>query len=477
MSFTLKQTFIASSLALSLALSASPSALAASQPPGLPNFAQLVDKEGRAVVNISARQNARTTAASPLPDLAPGDPFFEFFRRFAPPQQQREEAVSLGSGFIISPDGYILTNAHVVARGDEITVKLNDKREYKARLIGADGRTDVALLKIDAHNLPAVELGNPNTLRVGEWVLAIGSPFGFDNTVTSGIVSAKGRQLPDENYVPFIQTDVAVNPGNSGGPLFDMDGKVVGINSQIYSRSGGFMGISFAIPIDVAMQVADQLKQNGRVSRGRLGVQIQDLTKDLAASFGLKSPSGALVNSVEAGGPADKAGIRAGDIVLAVNGQAIKETSDLPRLIGAVKPGQATRIEIWRNQASRTVTVVPDELREADARSAQREAQPKQPTRPAQQQIAPVGLVLADAPPQLLQRLGIRFGLVVQRTSGLATQAGLLPGDVIVGIGTDPVTSFGEFKARIDATPAGAFVPLKVMRGNATLFLPLPVAK
>ncbi|MCG9065442.1 DegQ family serine endoprotease [Laribacter hongkongensis] len=477
MSFTLKQTFIASSLALSLALSASPSALAASQPPGLPNFAQLVDKEGRAVVNISARQNARATAASPLPDLAPGDPFFEFFRRFAPPQQQREEAVSLGSGFIISPDGYILTNAHVVARGDEITVKLNDKREYKARLIGADGRTDVALLKIDAHNLPAVELGNPNTLRVGEWVLAIGSPFGFDNTVTSGIVSAKGRQLPDENYVPFIQTDVAVNPGNSGGPLFDMDGKVVGINSQIYSRSGGFMGISFAIPIDVAMQVADQLKQNGRVSRGRLGVQIQDLTKDLAASFGLKSPSGALVNSVEAGGPADKAGIRAGDIVLAVNGQAIKETSDLPRLIGAVKPGQATRIEIWRNQASRTVTVVPDELREADARSAQREAQPKQPARPAQQQIAPVGLVLADAPPQLLQRLGIRFGLVVQRTSGLATQAGLLPGDVIVGIGTDPVTSFGEFKARIDATPAGAFVPLKVMRGNATLFLPLPVAK
>ncbi|MBP8812381.1 MAG: DegQ family serine endoprotease [Laribacter sp.] len=476
MSFTLKQTFIASSLALSLALSASPSALAASQPPGLPNFAQLVDKEGRAVVNISARQNARTTAANPLPDLAPGDPFFEFFRRFAPPQQQREEAVSLGSGFIISPDGYILTNAHVVARGDEITVKLNDKREYKARLIGADGRTDVALLKIDAHNLPAVELGNPNTLRVGEWVLAIGSPFGFDNTVTSGIVSAKGRQLPDENYVPFIQTDVAVNPGNSGGPLFDMDGKVVGINSQIYSRSGGFMGISFAIPIDVAMQVADQLKQNGRVSRGRLGVQIQDLTKDLAASFGLKSPSGALVNSVEAGGPADKAGIRAGDIVLAVNGQPIKETSDLPRLIGAVKPGQATRIEIWRNQASRTVTVVPDELREADARAAQREAQPKQPAR-AQQQIAPVGLVLADAPPPLLQRLGIRFGLVVQRTSGLATQAGLLPGDVIVGVGTDPVTSFGEFKARIDATQAGAFVPLKVMRGNATLFLPLPVAK
>ena len=476
MSFTLKQTFIASSLALSLALSASPSALAASQPPGLPNFAQLVDKEGRAVVNISARQNARTTAANPLPDLAPGDPFFEFFRRFAPPQQQREEAVSLGSGFIISPDGYILTNAHVVARGDEITVKLNDKREYKARLIGADGRTDVALLKIDAHNLPAVELGNPNTLRVGEWVLAIGSPFGFDNTVTSGIVSAKGRQLPDENYVPFIQTDVAVNPGNSGGPLFDMDGKVVGINSQIYSRSGGFMGISFAIPIDVAMQVADQLKQNGRVSRGRLGVQIQDLTKDLAASFGLKSPSGALVNSVEAGGPADKAGIRAGDIVLAVNGQPIKETSDLPRLIGAVKPGLATRIEIWRNQASRTVTVVPDELREADARAAQREAQPKQPAR-AQQQIAPVGLVLADAPPPLLQRLGIRFGLVVQRTSGLATQAGLLPGDVIVGVGTDPVTSFGEFKARIDATQAGAFVPLKVMRGNATLFLPLPVAK
>src|SRR5512139_3521827 len=276
----------------------------------LPDFTELVEKHGAAVVNVSTTQIVQSApVAQGLDGLPEGDPFAELFRRFAPQMPREQETHSLGSGFIISSDGYILTNAHVVDSADKITVRLTDKREYKARVIGADKRTDVALLKIDASGLPKVTQGDPTQLKVGEWVVAIGSPFGFDSSVTAGIVSAKGRSLPQENYVPFIQTDVAINPGNSGGPLFNMRGEVVGINSQIYSRSGGYMGVSFAIPIDVAMDIQNQLRSAGKVSRGWLGVVIQEVTADLADSFGLDRPRGALVNSVEKGGPAEKAGV------------------------------------------------------------------------------------------------------------------------------------------------------------------------
>ena len=284
----------------------------------LPDFTDLVEKQGPTVVNISTTQSARSPLGTPqVPQLQEDDPFYEFFRRFVPNPGPREfQNNSLGSGFIISADGYILTNAHVVEAADEINVKLNDKREFKAKVIGSDKRTDIALIKIDATGLPAVKFGDPNRLKVGEWVIAIGSPFGFENSVTAGIVSAKGRSLPQENFVPFIQTDAAVNPGNSGGPLFNMRGEVVGINSQIYSRTGGFMGLSFSIPIDVANDIATQLKTGGKVTRGRIGVVIQPVTKELAESFGLPKPAGALVSSVEKGSPAEKAGIEAGDVIL-----------------------------------------------------------------------------------------------------------------------------------------------------------------
>src|SRR5712692_7262995 len=310
----------------------------------LPDFTRLVEDQGNAVVNISTTQAVRRTAALPQVPGMEDEEVLEFFRRFIPRQPgpgqpgpgpaPRPESRSLGSGFIISQDGYVLTNAHVVESADEITVKFTDKREFKAKVIGADKRTDIALIKIDATGLPAVRFGDPTKLKVGEWVVAIGSPFGFENTVTAGIVSAKGRSLPQENFVPFIQTDVAINPGNSGGPLFNMRGEVVGINSQIYSRTGGFMGLSFAIPIDVALDVQRQLKEKGRVSRGRFGVVIQEVTRDLATSFGLDRARGALVNSVEEGSAADKAGVEATDIILSFDGKAVESSSDLPRIVG-----------------------------------------------------------------------------------------------------------------------------------------------
>ena len=289
----------------------------------------------------------------------------EFFRRFIPrsPGVPRESQ-SLGSGFVISGDGYILTNAHVVEGADEINVRLTDKREYKAKVIGADKRTDVALIKIEANDLPTVRFGDPAMLRVGEWVVAIGSPFGFDNTVTAGIVSAKGRSLPQENFVPFIQTDVAINPGNSGGPLFNLQGEVVGINSQIYSRTGGFMGLSFAIPIDVALDVQRQLREKGHVSRGRIGVLIQEVTRDLATSFGLDRPRGALVNSVEKGSPADKAGIQATDIITRFGGKTVESSSDLPRIVGGTAPGSRVDVEVWRKGEARMLDITVGELKE-----------------------------------------------------------------------------------------------------------------
>ncbi|GIZ50410.1 trypsin-like peptidase domain-containing protein [Noviherbaspirillum aridicola] len=310
----------------------------------LPSFVNLVRQQGPTVVNISA-----TRHASAAPGLRSGDPLFEFFRRFGgQPDVGEAPAASLGSGFIISNDGYILTNAHVVADTDAVSVKLTNKREYKAKVIGADPYTDVALLKIDARDLPTVRISNPVRIEPGEWVAAIGAPFGFENSVTVGVVSAKGRLLPNGSYVPFIQTDVAVNPGNSGGPLFSTRGEVVGINSQIYSQTGGYMGISFAIPIDIAMDIGQQLRESGRVIRGRIGVQLQELTFDLATAAGLKEPRGALVAAVQRGGPADDAGIRPGDVVLSYDGKPVEMTADLARLVGGTRPGSTVKAEVWR---------------------------------------------------------------------------------------------------------------------------------
>ena len=340
------------------------SSAAGAQARELPDFTRLVEQEGPAVVNISTTQTLRRSSLPQIPGIE-DDEMLEFFRRFIPqvPGVPRESH-SLGSGCIISGDGYILTNAHVIEGADEINVRLTDKREFKAKIIGADKRTDIALIKIEAGDLPSVRFGKPGDLRVGEWVVAIGSPFGFDNTVTAGIVSAKGRSLPQENFVPFIQTDVAINPGNSGGPLFNLRGEVVGINSQIYSRTGGFMGLSFAIPIDVALDIQRQLREKGRVSRGRIGVLIQEVTRDLATSFGLDRARGALVNSVEKGSPADKAGVQATDIITRFGHKVVESSSDLPRIVGGTAPGSTVGMEVWRKGAYKTLEITVGELKE-----------------------------------------------------------------------------------------------------------------
>ena len=320
----------------------------------LPDFSTLVDQAGPAVVNISVLKKVR--AAGVNPDMDPNDPLFEFFRYFQIPAPQAVPQQGVGSGFIISRDGHILTNSHVVADANEVIVKLTDKREFKAKVIGIDRRTDVALIKIDGNGLPAVKIGDSSQAKVGEWVAAIGSPFGFESSVTAGIISAKARALPDENYVPFLQTDVAVNPGNSGGPLLNVNGEVIGINSQIYSRTGGYMGVSFAIPIEVAMKVKDDLQKFGKVSRGRLGVTVQPVNPELADSFGLKSPQGALVNAVEPGSSAAKAGLAPGDVILGINDRVIEQPADLVRAIGDAKPGQNVTLKVWRKGATLELT-------------------------------------------------------------------------------------------------------------------------
>ncbi|HKO88674.1 MAG TPA: DegQ family serine endoprotease [Burkholderiales bacterium] len=396
----------------------------------LPDFTQIAEQSGTAVVNVSTTQTRRQTALPQMPQLDEDDPFYEFFRRFQPRGGPREfESNSLGSGFIISADGYVLTNAHVVDSADEITVKLNDKREYKAKVIGADRRTDIALLKIEAANLPVVRFGDPSKLKVGEWVVAIGSPFGFDNTVTAGIVSAKGRSLPQESFVPFIQTDVAINPGNSGGPLFNLRGEVVGINSQIYSRTGGFMGLSFSIPIDVALDVQQQLRVAGRVSRGRIGVVIEEVTKELADSFGLKNPVGALVNAVEKGGPAEKAGIEPGDIILKFDGKSVSSSQDLPRLVGATKPGSKSTLQVWRGGNTREVNVVIGEM--PDDRTAQR-GDRRSPERPAAAANR-LGLVVRDLGEDRKRATGLSGGALVDEVRG-TSKADVQPGDIIVAL-------------------------------------------
>jgi serine protease Do len=466
---------------LPLVLAASTQAVA--QDRLLPDFTRLVEDQGAAVVNISTTQAARRPSAGggAIPQV-PGiedEEVLEFFRRFVPrpgPGQgpgagPRPESRSLGSGFIISQDGYILTNAHVVESADEINVRLTDKREFKAKVIGADKRTDLAVIRIEAGSLPVVRFGDPSKLKVGEWVVAIGSPFGFDNTVTAGIVSAKGRSLPQENFVPFIQTDVAINPGNSGGPLFNMRGEVVGINSQIYSRTGGFMGLSFAIPIDVALDVQRQLREKGRVSRGRIGVVIQEVTRDLATSFGLERARGALVNSVEKGSPADKAGIEASDIITKFDGKPVESSSDLPRVVGATKPGSQVSLEVLRKGTPRSINIVVGELQEE--RVAARDA-PKGERKPVEVAANRLGLVVAELTPEQRNNLKLNSGLVVTDVRQDA-RAELRRGDILLtlvhkGQHTElkSVDQFNKLLAGLDKT---AVITLHVKRGEQTAFV------
>jgi serine protease Do len=443
----------------------------------LPDFVKLVEDHGAAVVNISTTQAVRRTAALPQIPGVEDEEVQEFFRRFIPRQQPgpqqgpRPESRSLGSGFVIAADGYILTNAHVIDGADEITVKLTDKREYKAKVIGADKRTDVALIKIEpSAPLPAVKFADPARLKVGEWVVAIGSPFGFDNTVTAGIVSAKGRSLPQENFVPFIQTDVAINPGNSGGPLFNMRGEVVGVNSQIYSRTGGFMGLSFAIPIDVALDVQKQLRDKGRVSRGRIGVVIQEVSKDLATSFGLDRPRGALVNSVEKGSPADKAGVEATDIITKFDGKTVDASNDLPRIVGSTRPGAKADLEVWRKGAPRTLSITVGELQEE--RLAARDTPRAQ--KPAELAANRLGIVVSELSSKQKEELKLSTGLVVTEVKPDA-RADVRRGDVLLtlvhkGQHTE-LRSSEQLNRLLAGLEKNSVITLQVRRGDAMAFV------
>jgi len=429
---------------------------------GLPDFTEIVASQGPAVVNISVSGTTKASGID-LPELDPNSPFYEFFRHFLIPAPRGGVPIrGQGSGFIVSADGTVLTNAHVVSEADEVVVRLTDKRELKAKVVGMDKLTDVAVLKIDAKNLPTVKIGDPNKVRVGEWVLGIGSPFGFENSVTAGIVSAKSRTLPDEGYVPFMQTDVAINPGNSGGPLFNTHGEVIGINSQIYSRSGGYQGLSFAIPIDVAMDVERQLVTKGKVTRGRLGILIQEVSQGLADSFGLDSPKGALVASVEPGSPADKAGIRAGDVLIKYDGRDIGRSGELPAMVARTAPGTEVSIEVWRQNASMRLRAVVGEMKSTKVTGKPDESSPSSaPT---------LGLTVR---PFAADADGVR-GLVVESIKdGPAARAGIRPGDVILSVNGAAVTSVDQLRTQVRR--AGKKLALLIMRGDHKLFVPIGI--
>ena len=439
----------------------------------LPDFRQVIKQYGPAVVNISTTQKAGGTQRfrfPGLPNLPEDNPLNEFFKHFFEegPGTQERQIQSLGSGFIISADGYVLTNAHVVKGADKIIVRMIDHREKPATVVGLDERSDVAVLKLDADNLPAVKVGDSDKLEVGEWVLAIGSPFGLEYTVTQGIVSALGRSLPSDNYVPFIQTDAAVNPGNSGGPLFNLRGEVVGVNSQIYSRSGGFMGLSFAIPIKVAMQVAEQLKTQGHVTRGWLGVAIQNVTQELAQSFGLERPQGALVAQVMPDGPAAKAGIKPGDIILNYDDQPVQESSRLPLLVGATPVGKTVNLTVLREGKKKTVQVTIEKLKEEEQMAAAKGG--KQPS-------GLLNMVVTDLSREQRQQLGVEErGVLVQDVKdGPAEEAGIQPGDVILAINHNDVKNAAQFTELVKALPRGKTVPILVQRDSSAVFLALKV--
>ena len=453
------------------------SSLVFAQVKELPDFTELVDKHSAAVVNISAIQTSNGVNSQVLPEM-PGipenSPFYEFFKKHMQPfpAPRRTEPRSLGSGFIISSDGYILTNAHVVETADEITVKLNDKREFAAEVIGTDRKTDIALIKINATDLPIVAQGNLENLKVGEWVVAIGSPFGFEHSVTAGIVSAKGRSLAQENYVPFIQTDVAINPGESGGPLFKMKGEVVGISSQIYSRTGGFMGLSFAIPINVATEIADQLKVNGKVNRGRIGVMIQEVTKELAESFGLSENNGALVVTVEKGGPADKAGIKARDIIVKFDEKDVAVSADLPRIVGNTKPGSTVPVHIWRDGSFKTVEIKVGETSTEEGADHRRLKQNKKTDASNR-----LGLVLSEITAEQKKQLEITSGLLVEDMQpGIASRSGIRIGDVILGFNSKDVKNIKQFNELLGQAKSGKNIALLVKRGEITTFITMKLS-
>ncbi|NHZ98822.1 DegQ family serine endoprotease [Massilia sp. CCM 8734] len=468
--------------------SAAPSAAPAAAPvnPGapaplaagvvLPDFTQIVSRNGPAVVNIRVMGSTKTAMGQQRgrgmpPQFDEDDPFFEFFRRFQGPQmprgQQRDTPVfGAGSGFIISPDGVILTNAHVVRDAKEVTVKLNDRREFRAKVLGSDPKTDVAVLKIDAKNLPVVPIGKSNDLKVGEWVLAIGSPFGLESTVTAGVVSAKGRTLQDDSQVPFIQTDVAVNPGNSGGPLFNTKGEVIGINSQIYSQTGGYMGLSFAIPIDVAYRIKDQIVTTGKVQHAKLGVSIQEVNQGFADSFKLDSPEGALVSNVEKGGAADKAGLKSGDVIRKLNGQPIVASGDLPAMLSVAQPGDKVSLDVWRDGK---IVRIDARLANASDKVAQDEREPAA----GADQGAKLGLALRPLDPNEKRQSGIASGLVIEDAAGAASTAGVQPGDVLLSVNGRPVNSVEQVRDVVGK--ASKSVALLIQRGNDRIFIPVRI--
>jgi serine protease Do len=429
----------------------------------LPDFETLVERYGPAVVNISVTGTMRTSGPGAVPPpFGPDDPFSQFFRRFQMPQPRDRVVHGEGSGFIVSQDGVILTNAHVVEGADDVSVKLTDRREFDAKVVGLDERTDIAVLKIDAQDLPAVKLGNSDDVKVGQWVLAIGSPFGFENSVTSGIVSAKSRALPSDAAVPFIQTDVAVNPGNSGGPLFDLDGRVVGINSQIYSRTGGYQGISFAIPINVAMKVQKQLLADGKVEHGRLGVGVQTMSQDLARAFGLDRPQGALVTSVEDDSAAGKAGLKAGDVVLAMDGKSIEDSAALAAEVAGRNPGSDVKLEVWRDHKKRTIDVKlgADEGTEEVASAGGDSGSGGR-----------LGLAVRPLTREERDRSGIDHGVVVEQVEGAAEKAGIEPGDVLVAVNGASVDSVSDLKSAIKERKGT--VALLVQRGSMQIYVPV----
>jgi serine protease Do len=493
-------------LALSLALGACSGDSNAQQPPtlaagaatvpqvpvtspalvnALPNFAPLVEQAGPAVVNVDVVQNPKGNFGGGDGSQGQGqgegdqdDPLGDFFRRFGIPegrgrgfQFQPQPQRGSGSGFIVTADGYILTNAHVVADADQVTVKMNDRREYQAKVVGVDQRTDVAVIKIDGKNLPTVRIGDPSKLKPGEWVLAIGSPFGFENSATAGIVSATSRSLPNEgnNYVPFIQTDVAVNPGNSGGPLFNLQGEVIGINSQIFSKTGGYMGLSFAIPIDVAMDVRDQLVKVGHVTRGRIGVQIQNVDGQLAESFGLDRPRGALVSSVVKDGPSAKAGVKPGDVILAVNEHIVETSSELPGVVARIKPGNDANLTVWRGGKEQKLSVKVDALEEPEAQTASlKGGKGKQMDKAIE-----LGLAVRPLDPREKQQVETDGVLVVEQVSGPALAAGVQQGDIILAVNGKKVKSVAELQEAAKAAGKTKTVALLIQREGGEFYVPL----